>query len=123
MEFAKSVADLIDHQGELAVGAIAEIDRQRVEGETEEARVAQQQHASPAQVEAVLLGAALRVMTQARPVARAMIGLVEAVNRRPVYPEQSGLPVRHLDPDGIRDLQITRDNLLSRVAHADQLTG
>ena len=42
MDIAEGVADLIDDKGKPPVGAIAEIDRQRTEGETEQARVAQQ---------------------------------------------------------------------------------
>ena len=37
-----------------AVGAIAEIDRQRIEGVTEQPRIAQQQHPPAGQVDAVL---------------------------------------------------------------------
>src|SRR5258708_8610011 len=41
VKIPKSVANLIDHQGEPAVSKIAEIDRQRIEGEAEQAGVGQ----------------------------------------------------------------------------------
>jgi hypothetical protein len=42
VEAAKRVADLVDDQRKLAAGAVAETDRERIEGVTEQARIAQQ---------------------------------------------------------------------------------
>ena len=46
----------------------------------------------------MLRGAPLRVTPQKRPVARAVIGFVEAVECRPADAEQGRLPVRGLKP-------------------------
>ena len=44
MDIAKGVAHFVDHERQLAIGAIAEIDRQRIEGIAEQAGIAEQQH-------------------------------------------------------------------------------
>ena len=64
MDIAEGVADLLNDKGEGPVGAIAEIDRQRIEGVAKQPGIAQKQQASAGQVDDVLLGAPLRVSTQ-----------------------------------------------------------
>jgi len=46
MDLAKGVAHFVDDECQLAAGAIAEIDRQRIEGIAEQAGIAEQQHPS-----------------------------------------------------------------------------
>src|SRR5258708_35250613 len=54
VKIPKSVANLVDHQGEPAVSKIAEIDRQRIEGEAEHAGEAQGTHPPAGQGETLL---------------------------------------------------------------------
>src|SRR5260221_14232003 len=60
VKIPKSVANLVDNQGGPAVSKIAEIDRQRIEGEADRAGVAQWPHAPAGQVDTVLDRAILR---------------------------------------------------------------
>ena len=64
MDVAKGVAHFVDHKRELAVGTIAEIDRQRIEGIAEQAGIAEQQHPSAGEVDAALGRATSRVGAQ-----------------------------------------------------------
>ena len=64
MDVAKGVAHFVDQQRQLAVGAIAEIDGQRIEGVAEQAGIAEQQHPSAREVDAALGRAMLRVGAQ-----------------------------------------------------------
>ena len=79
VDLAEGIAHLVDDQRKLAVGAIAEIDRQRIEGVAEQAGIAEQQDAPAGEVDAMLGRAALRIGAQRRAVALAMVGFVEAV--------------------------------------------
>ena len=98
MDLAEGVAHFVDNQRKLAVGAMAKIDRQRIEGVAEQARVTQKPHASAIQIDAALGRATPGVKPQARSVALAVIGLVETVERRAVDAEQGRLPVRGVKP-------------------------
>ena len=62
MDIAERIPDLIDDERELAAGPIAEIDRQRIEGVAEEARIAQQQHLSAGEVDSLFGRTSLRVL-------------------------------------------------------------
>ena len=64
MDVAKGVAHFVDQQRQLTIGAIAEIDRQRIEGVAEQAGIAEQQHPSAREVDAALGRAKLRVGAQ-----------------------------------------------------------
>ncbi len=54
MDLAKRVAHFVDDERELAAGAIAEIDRQRIEGIAEQAGIAEQQHPPAGEIDAAL---------------------------------------------------------------------
>ena len=64
MDIAKRVAHFIDQQCQLTIGAIAEIDGERIEGVAEQAGIAEQQHPSAREVDAALGRAMLRVGPQ-----------------------------------------------------------
>ena len=98
MDVAESVAHFINQECQFATRAIAEIDRQRIEGVAEQAGIAEQQHPPAGQVNAALGRATLRIGAQRRAVALAVVGLVETVERRPVDAEQRRLPVRLRQP-------------------------
>src|SRR5260370_9677778 len=64
VDVPKSVANLVDDQGEFAVGAVAEINRQRIKRKTEQAGVTQQPPLPSGQVQAVLRRATVRLGAQ-----------------------------------------------------------
>src|ERR1700686_3815898 len=72
VDVSKRVANLIDDQGEFAVDAMAEVNRQRIEGETEQAGITQQPHVTAGQIDTVLGRAAMRISAQGRSIPRAV---------------------------------------------------
>ena len=66
----------------------------------------------------MLVGASLRMDAQRRAVALTVIGLVEAVEGRPVHAEQQTLPVRRLE--AIQVDQQTHDAIAEAMAHRFQ---
>src|SRR4051794_5994376 len=96
MNVAERIADLIDDQRQFAASAITEIGRQRIEGVTEQPRVAQQHYPPAGKINAARGGLALRIAAQGRPIAVAMIGFSKAVERRPVQGEQRRFPFQSL---------------------------
>ena len=111
MDVAKGVAHFIDQQRQLAIGAIAEIDRQRIEGVAEQAGIAEQQH--PPARRGRCRARPRECCAQARKrrsVALAMVGLVKTVERRAVDAEQRRLPVRVRQPVEIDQAGSSRDS-------------
>src|SRR5262249_17352489 len=80
------------------VRAIAEVDRQRIEGEAEEARVAEQQHAAAGEIDAVLVRTGLCIVAQARAVARSMVLLMEAIEASSIDRKQRRHAVGVIEP-------------------------
>ena len=64
VNFAEGVADFLDQHRKRVIGAIAEIDRQRIERVAEQSRIAQQQHPAAGEVNAVSVRAAPSVAQQ-----------------------------------------------------------
>jgi hypothetical protein len=54
VDLAEGVANLVDDEGEGAVGAMAEMDRERIESITEQSRVAQKLDPTAGEVDVVL---------------------------------------------------------------------
>src|SRR4051812_5428016 len=98
VDIAKGVADLVDHQRELATAAIAEIDRERIEAEPEQPGITQEQHPPAGEIDAMPGGAALYIEAQRRSVALTVIGFPETVERRAIHAEQRRLLVGFVQP-------------------------
>src|SRR4051794_5421506 len=78
MDFAKSVADFVDQQRNIAAVAIAEVDRKWIEHVAEEPRIAQKEDAPARQIDIALFGQASHMIAQGRTVTVAVIGFVKA---------------------------------------------